>query len=400
LPPRSSRRALLWIPIALAACHRDGGHKSDVLFDGETVQLFELTLPPASLQGLMARPREYQEGTLAWQGQTFQRVGVRLKGRASFRDINGKSAFKIKLDEFVPGQRLLGLRRLTLNNMVQDPDWARERLAYHLYRAAGVAAPRCASARLVVNGQPWGVYANVETLDDEFVEDHYGKPIGNLYDLSNSKLFIDLKPENLALFERETMGEPADGSELAPLLRGMTGPEASFLDDTAKVIDLDQFILVAAVQAALADWDGFFAATNNYEIYRPPGLGRFVLFPWGEDQAFGRRDQEMVAASYPLDHSTSMRPHSLFLDRCLRNPACTRRYLDAIEKVLVVWERLGLPAELDAIAAQLQPFAAEGRSPPSAADRTRWLDQLRGFLTARPAALRQNVAQVRATLPR
>lgn len=401
LPLESPKRAaLLCLTIVLGACHRgDDGRKSDVLFASDTVQVFELTLPPTSLQGLMAQPRQFHPGTLVWQGQTFAQVGVRLKGRTSFRDIDGKAAFKIKLDEFVPGQRLLGLRRLTLNNMVQDPDWARERLAYRLYREAGVAAPRCASARVIVNGQPWGVYANVETLDDEFVEDHYGKPIGNLYDISNAKFFIDLEPKNLPLFERETQGEPADGSELPPLLQTMVGPEPTFLQDAARVIDVDQFILVAAVQAAIANWDGFFAATNNYEIYRPPGLGRFVVFPWGEDQAFGKRDDEMLPPGYSLDQSDSERPHSRFLDRCLRNPTCLRRYLDAIDRVLAVWDRLGLPAELETINAQLQPFATEGRDPPDPAERARWIAQLRAWLPARPAALRQDVARFRATLP-
>jgi CotH protein len=398
-PPLRRTITTLALLLLAAACHHEDGSKSDVLFAPGTVQVFELTLPPASLQGLMAAPREYQPGTLVWQGQTFERVGVRLKGRTSFRDINGKAAFKIKLDEFVPGQRLLGLRRLTLNNMVQDPDFARERLAYHLYREAGVAAPRCNSARLVVNGTPWGLYANVETLDDEFVEGHYGKPIGNLYDTSNDRFFIDLTPANMALFERETKGEPADGSDLPQLLQVMTGPEATFLEDDARVIDVDQFLRVAAVQAVIANWDGFFAATNNYEIYRPPGSGRFVIFPWGEDQAFGKADAKMLPADYPIDQSQANRPHAQFFDRCLHSPACQRRYLDAIDKVLSVWDRLGLPAELDAIQAQVGPLAAEGRSPPAAAERTKWIEQLKGFLGARGRDVRQQVAAARMRLP-
>lgn len=390
------RRALLAVSLALA-CHHDGG--ADVLFDGATVQVFELTLPPATVDALRAEPRQYQPGTLVWRGQTFQQVGVRLKGRASFRDIDGKAAFKVKLDEFVPGQHLLGLRRLTFNNMVQDPDFARERLAYRLYREAGVPAPRCASARLIVNGQPWGLYANVETLDDEFVERRYGKPIGNLYDTTSDRYFIDLKPENLALFQRETKGEPSDGSDLPQLLAAMAGPEATFLDDDARVIDLDQWVLVAAVQAVTAQWDGFFAAANNYEIYRPPARGRFVLFPWGEDQGFGKRDAELLSADYLIDQSQAQRTHALFFDRCLRNPSCQRRYLDAIDRVLAVWERLNLVADLDAIQAQLQPFVGEGRSPPAPAERSQWITQLRAFLAARAPAVRQQVAAARARLP-
>jgi hypothetical protein len=402
--PRMPRPTDALIPLLLAAlvasCHAEGeGGAAGVLFSGDSVESFALTLPPSSVEGLRAEPRQYQPGTLVWNGQTFERVGVRLKGRASFRPIDEKAAFKVKLDEFVPGQRLLGLRRLTFNNMVQDPTWARERLAYRLYQAAGVPASRCASARVSLNGEPLGVYANVETLDDELVEDRFGKPIGNLYDISNAKLFIDLLPQNLPLFERETHGDPADASDLPHLLQVMGGPEGAFLEDDARVVDLDELLRVAAVQAVLADWDGFFAATNNYEIYRDPARDRFVVFPWGEDQAFGKRDQEDVGVDYPIDHSQADRPHAQFFDRCLRSPACTRRYLDAIEKVLGVWDGLGLPAELEQIVTQLTPHASEGRDPPDRGQRQHWIDQLRAFLRGRAAAVRAEVARVRATLP-
>ena len=36
--------------------------------------------------------------------------------------------------------------------------------------ANGVAAPLCNNARVYVNGVYYGLYANVQTLDDEFVE--------------------------------------------------------------------------------------------------------------------------------------------------------------------------------------------------------------------------------------
>jgi spore coat protein CotH len=388
----------LLLSVLLASCHStDGGDAADVLFSGETIQSFELTLPPASLDRLRADPRTYQPGTLVWNGQTFERVGVRLKGRASFRTIDERAALKVKLDEFVPHQRLLGLRRLTFNNMVQDPTWARERLAYLLYRASGVPASRCASARLTVNGEQWGVYANVETIDDELVESRFGKPIGNLYD--TTKIFVDLTPQNLAFFERETKGDPADGSDLPRLLQVMAGPESSFLQDDAQVIDVDQFLLVAAVQATTAQWDGFFAAANNYEVYRDPGRGRFVVLPWGEDQAFGKRDGEVLAPDYPIDQSLAARQHAVFFDRCLRKRACAIKYLDAVERVLSVWERLPLVGELDAIDRQLEPFAAEGRAPPDAAERRRWIDQLRKFLGERAPAVRRDVARMRAALP-
>jgi hypothetical protein len=398
-PPRRGLPAAF--ALLVAGCGAGGGDPAQALFSGDTVATFELTLPPASVQGLTASPRAYQEGTLRFEGRTFDRVAVRLKGRASFRPITGKASLKIKLDEYVPGQRLLGLRRLTFNNMVQDPSWARERLTYRLYRAAGAPAPRAASARLVVNGEPWGVYALVETLDDEFVEDRFGKPIGNLYDTSNTRYWIDLKPENLPLFERETKGEPADASDLPRLLQTLAGPEVSFLEDAAKVVDLDQVLRAAAVAGVTADWDGYFGTANNYEIYSDPGRGRFVLLPWGTDQTLGKRDGQVVPVDYLIDHAQSGRARGLLFDRCLRNPTCTRRYLDEVDRVLVAWDGANLLAELEAIGRQLAPFAVgPGRELPPEAERRRWLDQLRAFLGGRAPAVRAQVTRMRAALPK
>jgi hypothetical protein len=41
--------------------------------------------------------------------------------RGSLRTLDQKAAFKIKFDEFIEGQTFLGLKKLTLNNMVEDP---------------------------------------------------------------------------------------------------------------------------------------------------------------------------------------------------------------------------------------------------------------------------------------
>ena len=94
-------------------------------------------------------------------------VGIRLKGGVgSFRPLTKKAAFKVKFDEYVEGQTLLGLKKLTLNNMVQDPSMIHEtlglrgRFARRACRPRGRATPTCA-----VNGEDYGLYLDVETLD-------------------------------------------------------------------------------------------------------------------------------------------------------------------------------------------------------------------------------------------
>ena len=93
-------------------------------------------------------------------------VGVRPEGQSgTSRTLDGKAAFKVKFNHSVPGQRLLGPKKLTLNNMLQDGSKVAETLAYEAFRAAGVAAPRTGYAYVQVDGEDYGLYLNVETLD-------------------------------------------------------------------------------------------------------------------------------------------------------------------------------------------------------------------------------------------
>ena len=141
------------------------------LFDPDAVVEIDLQLPQQTIEILEVDPEgEYQPATfsLTADGQTYGplEVGARLKGGiGSFRPLTRKAAFKLKFDEFVDGQTFFGLEKLTLNNMVQDPTMIRETLAYEAFRSLGVPASRTGYAWLRVNGEPYGLYLNIEVLD-------------------------------------------------------------------------------------------------------------------------------------------------------------------------------------------------------------------------------------------
>ena len=84
---------------------------------------------------------------------------MRLKGRiGSFRPLDRKSGFKLNFDFGLNGGRFLGIEKLAVNNMVQDPSMQREVLGYRLFREGGAPAPRAGHAVVTVNG-PWSVRA-------------------------------------------------------------------------------------------------------------------------------------------------------------------------------------------------------------------------------------------------
>ena len=378
------------------------------LFDANTFPTFELEIPPESWDAIQAGGKTnqtYQLGTFKYGDVVLENVGIRLKGRASYRSLDEKAAFKIKFGEFVDGQTFLGLRRLTLNNQVQDPSSARERIGYKLFRAVGLDAPLCNSARVYVNGEYFGVYANVQSIDKTFIKDHApDKPVGNLYDTINDVYFTDLDrsrsrdqsgSQQEERFQLETNTNEGDLTGLTNLLDAVYNDDKTdgwYTGDLETHLDLDQFLMVGAVQALIADWDGFFGARNNYKMYHDPATEKFILYPWGIDQTFGMRSAQYEGPNYCIDGSSSERVNALLFVRCRAEAECWSRYVSALESALQTFESMDWESPTDRIQAQIeQAIKEDPRTPYSY---TKWsfsLDQLRSFLDRRADAVSEQL---------
>lgn len=380
---------------------------AEVLYDPATLATFELTIPEACREALQAEPTEYCEGAVTYRppagpSLTFPLVGIRLKGRATMQPLTEKPSFKIKLDEYLDGPRLFGTRRLTLNNMVQDPSMAHEVLGYRYYRAVGVPAPLCNYARVVVDGEPYGLYANLETVDDEFAESRFDPAPGNLYDTSNEVYFVDFLPEWLGSFELETNHDAPDTSDLEALIAAVGAPAESFYAEVGAVLDWDEVLTLGAAQAVVADWDGYFGAANNYELYHELARDRFLLIPWGIDQTFGTADGErgepLAQLEYAVDHSTSGRENGVLFRRCREDDACWADYLARLQTALEVWNGLPLLDELEAALELTADARAEDtRRPYGDARSEEFVEGLRTFLVERGPLVEAQLAEFTAS---
>ena len=365
--------------------------------------MFELRVPESSYENLVADPFSYQPAHFRYRPQgdsgpaiVLPYVGLRLKGRASFHPIDKKPALKIRFDKYIKSQSFLGLRRLTLNNMDQDPSMVRERLSFHVLRRAGLPAPLCNSARVVLNGSYYGLYANVQTIDRVFVETHFSPARGNLYDVSRDHYGIDLEPKFRSFFALRTNRALNRTADLDALLEAVGRPTKDLVHDVASIVDLDEWLAVGAVQAVIADSDGYFATGNNYELYHDVGRGRFVLLPWGCDQTFGISDGQFKYLTYRIDGARTGPGNGLLFRRCKESHDCYQRYLTHVEKALAVWEDLDLVAELDGMLAQIRPSVYEDvRRPHSIDDFERSVKDVRVFLSERGRVVRRQLGRMR-----
>lgn len=380
--------AALLLTLAWAAPVQ-GALTADSLYEPTTVVAIDLQLPPASVEALEAEPDEYVEGTfaVAESGGTPDTigepsapitVGVRLKGSGSFKGLDGKAAFKVKFNEFVGGQKFLGLKSLTLNNMVQDPSMIREALAYEAFRGAGIVAPRAGYAYVRLNGIDYGLHLNLETMDDVALKRAYGD-FDDPQHLYEAPPYGDLAPGSAGTYEVDE-GEEDDLSDLEALIAAANAATPGLSERMASVADLAQMRTMWAVERYLGHWDGYTGELPNNHYFFSDPTGVFQVLPWGTDQT-------LQQWWYPFEGDGG----TLF-DQCLAEEECMTEYAAALAAVGESIDALDLASLATQLAALLTPWQAaeiadSERAPFTAAQIEQAVGVVIDFLERRPALL-------------
>ncbi len=348
---------------------------TDWLFDPTVVYEIDLSLPQASRDALAIDPDTYVAGTFALSGPAGTygplAVGVRLKGHNSFRDLGGKAAFKVKFG----GQRFHGLEKLTLNNMVQDPSMLHETIGYEAFRATGVAAPRVGFAYVTVDGDDYGVYANVETMDSVALA-RWFESTRHLYEGAAA---ADVTPGGAGGFEIDE-GDEEDLSDLEALIDAVADDEGSFSDRMDGIADLQQMVRMWATEKYIGQWDGYGSQEGpfwprNYFLHSD-ATGVFTMLPWGLDQALSLRLPYGVSAG-------------VIFDGCLADSECAAAYAAAVADVRATVGALHLEDKAQQVATVLEPWQAiDPRREHSLEQIAEGVAAARTFLAERPADTR------------
>lgn len=324
---------------------------SEELYALDRLPRFDLTIAPDQLDALAAQPEVYARASFRYGDEEVAEVGVRLKGEYTFRPIDAKASFKLKFDEFVPDQRFRGLRRMTLNNGIEDPSFTAERLTYLAFRNAGLPAPRANNVTVYVNGELFGLYVHLETEDKTFLARWFGSDDGNLYEEQGE----DWRPGNEGGFELETNEAAGDKSDLTALFAAVEAAgDETLLADVAHILDTDRFLRHCALEGLVNQWDGYAYTRfgpNNYRIYHDPSTGKFSLLPWGMDMSMKPFEGQQ---NLDLDD-----PSGLLLARCLASEGCRATYRAIVEEEAARFAALDLPAVADAARAQIEAAVAE-----------------------------------------
>ncbi len=259
----------------------------------------------------------YLEGSLVWGQYKFDSVGVRFKGNSSYNGARTrKKPFRIKLNEFVKGQKIDKMASFSLSNGWNDPSFIREKAYYELADKAGLPAARSNFAALYVNDEYLGLYILGEVVNGDFLDNHFAKADsgGNLYKAdepgANLAYLGDDPVAYQQTFSKESNEEENDWSDLVELARvfGQT-PASELPSKLNNLIDVDSFLTALALDNLTVNTDSYVGMAQNYYLYRRSSDRKWVWIPWDPSLAFGALGQGSNTA-LPLEwvQSTSGRP--------------------------------------------------------------------------------------------
>jgi hypothetical protein len=239
-----------------------------------------------------------------------------------------KRSWKVNVEPGDDDDSVVGMDRLNLKSMFNDPAQMREALAWYLFRRVGIPAARHTYARLAINGAYQGLYSLIEQVDHGFLRDRFGaNHRGNLYkgycgDVGCATLEYRTGPDgddsgrqyhtpghdDLTYRLKTNDDDPgASGyDDLALFIRTINGiglpggdrrlDSDAFRESVESILNVRAFLRWAGVNLLIGGWDNYFATPQNYYLYNSGRSGAakdylaapyFTLSPWDYDNSFG-----------------------------------------------------------------------------------------------------------------
>ena len=298
--------------------------------------------------GPIDHPYTYVEASVSIDGVVFPKVGLRKKGFIGSQS-HTRPSLKIRLNHIDKQAGIEGLTNLTLNNNKQDISQVSQFMGYALFNAMGSPAPLCAYAKVTVNGKSLGIYSHVETVRKSLLKRAFGNDNGPLYEGT----VVDFNEEWENSFEHKR-GSDALGREKIIALINVLADDKVTEEAIGELVDLDSFYPFWATESLFGFWDGYSGNNNNYFIYLNPDTDKFHFLPWGADSLFTNFSMDFRRNSRA---PTSVKTQGLIAYRLYQLKAGRERYAKTMKKLLEIhWNETKLLAELDRVAAMIQPY--------------------------------------------
>lgn len=320
---------------------------SDALFQDDEIPVFYLEMSDSALQDLEDEPYEYTEASMTFEGVRYGPIAIRTKGENSWRPFRDKSSFKLDFNRYDDGpDRFLGMKGLTFQGMNEDYTMMHERVAYRMYREAGVPAARANHAVVYLNDELYGLFSVIDTVDDVFLERWYSDASGSMWEQHDGDLTDAYVQSNVYFQHEEGEDERWPLQALADALE-LSGDDA--VAAASGVLDWEQFHSYWAAGSVVMNFDAypFRFAGDDCHVYYDVESERLHYIPHGVDETFY------------YDENFESRANGHIAAKCRESEACRDAWAKRVYEVLEISESIDLAGYAEYVRDQIEEYAED-----------------------------------------
>ena len=338
------------LPLAISA---QGTKAVRPLFDKKSIGEIRMTLPVKNWVDALDSMRIYgmglMEGSVIVDGVKYDGTGIRFRGDKSYQMGLKRNPFTIKLNHKNPAQSHQGYSALKLSSALRDPSMVREVLFYEVAGKYMPASQACYT-KLYVNDEYIGVFVNIESIDNQFLQRHYGSSANPLF-----KAGVDYKPEvppackqnlfgsleyedNLECYKGNYEMLSGNGwSDLQELTRVLNNEPAKI----ERLLDVDRTLWMLALNNVMVNLSSYTGNHSiNYFLYRDNN-GRFQPLHWDLNLSFGSYKNTGNGSDLnlkelqnldPLLHADN--PYKPLISQLLKDPLYKKIYLSHVRQIV------------------------------------------------------------------
>ncbi len=257
-------------------------------------------------------------------GQESVPAWIRLKGNSSWfsavaANPNVKKQFIIAFDQGAdPHARFHGVQKVELDMPSLDRSFLHDRLAHSFLRDVGLPGLCANSAKLIVNGEYYGLYANLEITGRDFLKRIFpGADQGDLW-----KKRSDLKTND---------DDPNRDNSRQKALWSTTDP-----NELAKLMDVDASLRTWAAEALLPQPDGYWGGNSNFYVYDHPTRG-FIWLTDDLDATFEFMPPDMHPIYFWLNRNPARRPGPHYV-ALMHEDQWRNRFIEILAQLVEGWD--------------------------------------------------------------
>lgn len=279
--------------------------------------------------------------SLTYDGRVYPNVGVRFRGNTSYQRVTGqKKSFSIEMDWRDTTQDLKGYKTLHFNNAFEDPSMMREVL-YLGFNRRHIPAAKANFIHLIINGQSWGEYPNVQVLNGAFMEEWFLSKDGTRWRAERTTggggggfgagtSTLNFLGTDTTLYKPHyTLKQANKAGVWTDLVNACQALNTPVEDDLKKVFDTDRALWFVAHEILFGDDDSYVNKGGmDYYVFWDKETNRIVPIEYDGNSAFNA----MASTWSPFLKETNVQ--FPIMNKLFAVPALRQRYLAHVRTLI------------------------------------------------------------------